>query len=118
MTELQKVHAIAKILDSKKGRNIIALDLGGATIIADYFVICTAGSPAQMHALYEAACEEMAKLDSPPVKCEGMKNPDWALVDFGGVMLHIFSTQMRDFYGLDNLWAEATKIEIETIDEV
>ncbi len=118
MTELQKVHALAKILDSKKGRNIIALDLGGATIIADYFVICTAGSPAQMHALYEAACEEMAKLDSPPVKCEGMKNPDWALVDFGGVMLHIFSTQMRDFYGLDNLWAEATKIEIETIDEV
>lgn len=118
MTELQKVHALAKILDSKKGRNIIALDLGGATIIADYFVICTAGSPAQMHALYEAACEEMAKLDSPPVKCEGMKNPDWALVDFGGVMLHIFSTQMRDFYGLDNLWAEAIKIEIETIDEV
>ncbi len=118
MTELEKVHALAKILDSKKGRNIIALDLNGATIIADYFVICSAGSPAQMHALYEASCEEMAKLDSPPVKCEGMKNPDWALVDFGGVMLHIFSTQMRDFYGLDNLWAEATKIEIETTDEV
>ena len=118
MTDLEKVHALAKILDNKKGRNIIALDLGGATIIADYFVICSAGSPAQMHALYEAACEEMAKLDSPPVKCEGMKNPDWALVDFGGVMLHIFSTQMRDFYALDNLWAEATKIEIETIDEV
>ena len=118
MTDLEKVHALVKILDNKKGRNIIALDLGGATIIADYFVICSAGSPAQMHALYEAACEEMAKLDSPPVKCEGMKNPDWALVDFAGVMLHIFSTQMRDFYALDNLWAEATKIEIETIDEV
>lgn len=118
MTDLEKVHALVKILDSKKGRNIIALDLGGATIISDYFVICTAGSPAQMHALYEAACEEMAKLDTPPVKCEGMKNPDWALIDFDGVMLHIFSTQMRDFYGLDNLWAEATKIEIETIDEV
>ena len=118
MTELEKVHKLAEILDSKKGRNIIALDLNGATIIADYFVICSAGSPAQMHALYEAACEEMAKLDSPPVRSEGMKNPDWALVDFGGVMLHIFSMQMRDFYGLDNLWAEARKIEINTIDEV
>lgn len=118
MTDIEKVHKIAKILDSKKGRNIIALDLKGSTIIADYFVICTAGSPAQMHALYEAACEEMAKLDCPPSRCEGMKNPDWALVDFGGVILHIFSTQMRDFYGLDNLWAEAQKIEIETIDEV
>lgn len=118
MTELEKVHYLAKILDSKKGRNIIALDLKGATIIADYFVICTAGSPAQMHALYEAACEEMAKAGNPPERTEGMKNPDWALVDFGGVMLHIFSTNMRDFYGLDNLWAEAEKIEIETIDEI
>lgn len=118
MTDIEKVHKLAKILDSKKGRNIIALDLKGATIIADYFVICSAGSPAQMHALYEAACEEMAKAACSPVRSEGMKNPDWALVDFGGVMLHIFSTQMRDFYGLDNLWAEAEKIEIETIDEV
>ena len=118
MTELEMVHKLAKILDSKKGRNIIALDLKGATIIADYFVICSAGSPAQMHALYETACEEMTKEGFVPVRTEGMKNPDWALVDFGGVMLHIFSTQMRDFYGLDNLWAEAEKIEIETIDEV
>ena len=56
-----------------------------------------------MAALYDAACEEMTKLGEPPVKCEGMKNPDWALIDFGGVMLHIFSAQMRDFYALDNL---------------
>ena len=118
MTDLEKVHKLVKILDGKKGRNIIALDLKGATIIADYFVICTAGSPAQMHALYDAACEEMAKEECPPARCEGMKNPDWALIDFDGVMLHIFSTNMRDFYGLDNLWAEAEKLEIDTIDEV
>ena len=118
MTDIQKVHKLVEILDSKKGRNIIALDLKGATIIADYFVICTAGSPAQMHALYEYACDEMAKADCLPTRTEGMKNPDWALIDFDGVMLHIFSTQMRDFYGLDNLWADAVKIEIETIDEV
>ena len=118
MTELEKVHKLVEIIDSKKARNIIALDLKGATIIADCFVICTAGSPAQMHAIYDAACEEMAKIDAPPVRTEGMKNPDWALVDFGGVMLHIFSTNMRDFYGLDNLWAEAEKIQIDTIDEV
>lgn len=118
MTDLEKVQKLAKILDMKKARNIIALDLCGATIIADYFVICSAGSPAQMHALYEAACEEMAKIGVPPVKSEGMKNPDWALIDFGGIILHIFSTNMRDFYGLDNLWADAKKVEIETIDEI
>ena len=113
MTDLEKVHKIAKILDMKKGRNIIALDLCGATIIADYFVICTAGSPAQMHSLYDSVCEQMAQEGEEAVRCEGMKNPDWALVDFGGVMVHIFSTQMRDFYGLDNLWADAVKIEID-----
>ena len=118
MTDLEKVQKLAKILDMKKARNLIALDLCGQTIIADYFVICTAGSPAQMSALYETACEEMAKLGEPPVKCEGMKNPDWALIDFDGVMLHIFSTQMRDFYGLDNLWADAVKVELDLIDEV
>ena len=118
MTDLEKVHKLAHILDMKKARNIIALDLGGATIIADYFVICSAGSPAQMHALYDAACEQMTQIGCPPEKCEGMKNPDWALIDFGGVMLHIFSTQMRDFYGLDNLWADAVKIDIDTTDEV
>lgn len=117
MTDLEKVHKLVKILDMKKARNIIALDLCGATIIADYFVICSAGSLAQMHALYEAAQEEMAKEGFPPERSEGMKNPDWVLIDFCGVMLHIFSTQMRDFYGLDNLWADAQKIEIETIDE-
>ena len=67
MTDLEKVHKLAHILDMKKARNIIALDLGGATIIADYFVICSAGSPAQMHALYDAACEQML----PPRKVRG-----------------------------------------------
>ncbi len=71
-----------------------------------------------MHALYEYACDEMAKAECLPTRTEGMKNPDWALIDFEGVMLHIFSTQMRDFYGLDNLWAEAEKIDIDTTDEV
>lgn len=118
MTDIEKVHKLAGILDAKKARNIIALDLCGATIIADYFVICTAGSPAQMKALYDAVCEQMSETGESPVRCEGMKNPDWALIDFGGVMVHIFSTQMRDFYGLDNLWADATKIEIDTHDEV
>ena len=118
MTDIEKVYKLAGFLDDKKARDIIALDLGGATIIADYFVICTAGSTPQMNALYDAACEGMASIGCPPDRVEGIKNAGWMIVDFGGVMLHIFSTQMRDFYGLDNLWAEAEKIEIETIDEV
>ncbi len=118
MTQLETVHKLVEILDMKKAQNIIALDLKGATIIADYFVICTAGSSPQMRALYEAATEKMAELGIHADTCEGIKNTDWALVDFGGVVLHIFSTQMRDFYGLDNLWADAEKLDITTIDEV
>ena len=115
MTDLEKVYKLARILDAKKAHNIIALDLCGATIIADYFIICTANSPAQMHALYDEACEKMSEIGHNPVKCEGMKNPDWALIDFGGVILHIFSSKTRDFYGLDNLWADAVKIDLDDI---
>ena len=118
MTQLETVHKLVEVLDMKKAHNIIALDLKGATIIADYFVICTAGSAPQMRALYEAAVEKMAELGVNADLSEGTKNTDWALVDFGGVVLHIFSAQMRDFYGLDNLWAEAEKLDITTIDEV
>ena len=71
-----------------------------------------------MHALFEAACEKMIEKGCNVTHSEGTKNPDWALVDFDGVMLHIFSRNMRDFYGLDNLWADATKVDIKTIDEV
>ena len=117
MTEREKLDKLVSFIDAKKAHNIVALDLCGATVIADYFVICTAGSPAQMSAIYNAACEEMAKIGCPAEKSEGMKNPDWVLVDFGGIMLHIFSAKMRDFYGLDNLWADAVRLETNTIDE-
>lgn len=114
MTQLETVNKLVAILDSKKAYNITALDLCGATIIADYFVICTANSQPQMNALFDAACEEMAKEGCVPVTSDGKKNPDWALIDFGGVMLHIFSSKARDFYGLDNLWAEAVKLDVKT----
>ncbi len=118
MTQLEKVHKLVEILDMKKATDIIALNLNGATIIADYFVICTARSNPQMHALFEAASEGMLALGCEIDHSEGTRNPDWALIDFGGVILHIFSSQMRDFYGLDNLWADAVKVDIKTIDEV
>lgn len=113
MTELEKVKKIVKYIDAKKAIDIKAIDLKGATIIADYFVICSAGSHVQMHALCDAACEGMTKENVPPRHIEGIKNADWTVVDFDGVMLHIFSRQMREFYGLENLWAEADIIELD-----
>jgi len=118
LTDKEKVYKLVEILDMKKARNIIALDLMGATIIADYFVICTAGSQNQLRALFEACCDESVKAGFAPLRSEGIKNNDWALIDFDGVMVHIFSAQMRDFYALDSLWGEARKIEIETTDEI
>ena len=115
MTELEKVKKIAGFLDAKKAYDIIPLDLGGATIIAEYFVICSAGSSVQMKALYDAVCEGMAKEGCPPERVEGLRNDGWMVVDFGGVMLHIFSRQMRDFYGLENLWADAQKVNLDSI---
>ena len=115
MTDIEKVYKLAGFIDDKKARDIIALDLGGTTIIADYFVICTAGSTPQMNALNDAACEGMASLGCRAEHVEGIKNAGWMIVDFGGVLLHIFSAQMRDFYGLEHLWADAQKINLDSV---
>lgn len=113
MTQIEIAKKLAKALDMKKARDVVVLNLNGETIIADLFVICTAGSSPQMRALYDSAVEEMVKSGINPTSCEGIKNPDWALIDFEGVVLHIFSPEMREFYGLENLWADAERIDVE-----
>ena len=115
MTDIEKVHKLASILDSKKGRNIIALDLRGATIIADYFVICSAGSTTLVKALADYVEDEFAKEGLHAKTREGRGGTDWLLLDYGDVIIHIFYKEMREFYGLDKLWNDAQSVDIKTL---
>lgn len=101
-----------KLLDNKKAMNIAVLNIENLTILTRYFVVCTGGSPNQLHALTDEICDKMTE---NVVKIEGKETSGWIIIDLGGVMVHIFSRQMRDFYALEHLWEGAEKIDITSL---
>lgn len=115
MTDRQKMTELVKILDAKKAGKITAIDVGENTIIATYFVICTANSSSQLNALADEAMSKMNALGTETVKAEGKSEGGWVLVDFGGVILHVFSAQMREFYDLERLWSDAEIVDIKDL---
>ena len=97
----------------KKAGNITVLDLSGLGAFTEYFVICTGYSTPQVQAICSEVEEQLDKhLDRSPQHREGHRSAEWALLDFGGFIMHVFSEQARRFYDLERLWRSAAKIEI------
>ena len=112
---LKKAKTAVMALDKKKASNIVCLDVSGLTILADYFVICSASSKTQLNALAEGVDEEFTKSGIEPPTHEGRGGAEWLLLDCGDVIVHIFYNEMREFYGLDKLWDDAKKIDIDNL---
>lgn len=106
---------VAEFLRQKKGRRIVVLDLHQLTLIADYFVIAGGGSTTQVKALADYAQEQLEKARIPVLHTEGYDSARWVLIDCGGVVVHIFHQDERDFYNLERLWGDAPVVKI--IDE-
>lgn len=98
--------AIFEILDSKKGRDIRVLSVEGKTEIADYFVLCTGNSSTQIKALSGEVEFRTTERGVEPDRVEGRDNNTWLIVDYGNVIVHIFSREAREFYNLDKLYGE------------
>lgn len=107
------------LLDSKKAKNINVLNISPLTTIADYFVVCTGNSTTQIKALSDALDEELEKCGVHFIGKEGFNAANWILMDYGSVVIHIFSEEMREFYSIEHLWADAESVDISeyTIDE-
>ena len=99
--------AAAKALDAKRGKDIVVLKVDEMTVITDYIVIATGRSVPQVKALAENVEEELAKLDLFARRREGVNEGHWCILDYGDVMVHVFQTETRDFYKLEQLWADA-----------
>lgn len=82
------------------------LDLQGVVPFADYFVICSGTSERMLKALMEAAMDELREQYKLKVRVEGDALDGWMLADFGDVVLHVFSAEQRNYYGLEELWEE------------
>ena len=107
LNPLDLSRAIVVILDDKLAEDILLLDIGQISPFADYFVIATAASERQSRALVAALQEELRKRKIRPLYTEGESNSGWQLVDYGAVIVHVFSPEKRAFYRLEELWKNA-----------
>ena len=103
---------LAKALDSKKGEDIKVLKTEELTTLADYFVLCTAGSSTQVKAMSDACEEAMEKNGEQAHHIEGHRGGTWLLMDFSSVVVHVFTDEARKFYDLERLWADAQEIDL------
>ena len=118
LTPKEVMESVYKALDSKKAKDIKVLETQSLTVLADYFVICTAGSSTQIKTLADELGKTMKDLDEAPLRTEGYRAGGWLLVDFGCVVVHIFLQEMREFYNLEHLWADAVAVDTKYLTEV
>lgn len=95
------------IAANKKAQDIKILNVGGLTSIADYFVICSGNSTVQVKAIADEIEEKMAEQGYCLNHREGYNNARWILLDYGDIIVHIFHTEDREFYGIERLWSDA-----------
>ena len=103
--------AVCKELDERKAVDITVLKVTHLTVLADYFVICTARSNKQVKALAEYVSESMEEAGVQTLRSDGVREGKWAVLDFGSVIVHIFNDDTRMFYCLEKLWADGNNVE-------
>ena len=109
----QGVRLAVEAAQNKKAAAISVLDLSGVGAFTSYFVICTGFSTPQVQAICTEVEEQLYKEQGrSPEHREGRSSSEWALLDFGSFIVHVFSEQARHFYDLERLWRSAPKLEI------
>jgi len=107
---LDLARRIVELAEDKKAADIVLLDLAPLTTLADYFVICSGGSERQLDAIADGIISSLRDEKTRPIGREGTPASHWVLIDFGSVIVHIFTPPERDYYGLEKHWAEARTI--------
>lgn len=116
---IEKAKLAASASDSKKAEDIVILEMSDIISYTDYFVICSGRSKVQVQAIADAVEEKLAEAGVKLDHREGYQEAVWILLDYGDVIVHIFYHETRDFYGLEELWAEASILPWdERIEEV
>ena len=101
---------IVELAEDKKAADIVLLELYPLTTLADYFVICSGGSERQIAAIADGIASELRDHKTKPIGREGTAASHWVLLDYGSVIVHIFTPPERDYYGLEKHWSEAKTV--------
>lgn len=114
MNELELTREIVKVLNKKKAIDINALHITELSIVADYFVIASGTSNTHVKSLADEVEYEMSQKGIEPTHIEG-RATGWILLDYGLVIVHVFTGESREFYNLERLWSDAAKVDISDI---
>jgi ribosome-associated protein len=106
----QLLKSVLNAAGEKKAHDVVALDLQGISLIADYFVICHGNSDTQVQSI-ATEIRKSAELSGKKVRLEGMDTARWVLVDMGDVVAHVFHREEREYYHLERLWSDAKAVE-------
>lgn len=101
----------AKALDDKKAKDVMVLKTAEQTVLADYFVICNGTSAPHIKALVDEVDKQLSEAGEPPIRREGLRSDIWVLMDFGSVVVHVFTDEARKFYNLERLWSDSQVID-------
>lgn len=109
--ELAKIAAIAA--DDKQAEDICVLNVGEISDVCDYLVICSADNPHKVKSIVDEIEEKVrVNASEKPLNIEGRTQGDWTLLDYGCVLVNVFSEESRDYYRLENLWGDAPFVEL------
>ena len=108
-------YEVTKALDAKKGMDIKLLRINKISSLADYFLICTGTSNTHVKTLCDYAEYTLEELGEPMLGREGHRGNSWVLLDFGSLVVHVFTDEARKFYDLERLWADAESVDLKDI---
>ena len=106
---------MTKALDEKKGMDIKLLKIDKVSSLADYFLICTGTSNTHVKTLCDYAEYALEQAGETMLGREGHRGNSWELLDYGTIVVHVFTQEAREFYGLERLWADAEQVDLSNI---
>lgn len=105
---------VTKILDDKKGEDIIVIDIQGLSSFADYFVNVTAGNARQLETLVDEVQKQLAGMGMEPKSIEGKASSGWILLDLGDIIVNVFGRDEREKYQIEKIWSDGKITDINS----
>ena len=113
MTNSEYALLAAKTLSDKKAEDITVIDIQGKATFADYFVICSGSSERQVNSLTDEVEDRLAEAGLYVKSIEGKQGSGWILMDFGDIIVNLFTREMREKYSIEKVWGDCQFIEVE-----
>ncbi|MGI6256503.1 MAG: ribosome silencing factor [Anaerovoracaceae bacterium] len=113
MNSKELARAAARLLDKRKGEDILIIDIAEKSSFADYFILASGGSERQIGSLADDVEEALAKDGLPVKNIEGTKESGWILMDYGDMIINILTREMRERYNIEKVWVDCDKLPLE-----